>query len=157
MTFPRSRTLIGAMVLALAACGGGDGGTGPSGGGGTGGGGTGGGGTGRTIVANPSFATHIQEIFTRNGCTAAGCHGTSPQAGLDLRGSGAFAALVGVSSVNEPSRVRVIANDAQNSYLVIKLEGRQSVGTRMPQTGAALDNIDLTNVRNWINTGAPNN
>jgi hypothetical protein len=39
---------------------------------------------------------------------------------------------------------------------VIKLEGRQTVGGRMPQTGSPLDSIDLTNVRNWISQGALN-
>ena len=37
------------------------------------------------------------------------------------------------------------------------LEGRQSVGLQMPRGGTPLDNIDLTNIRNWINNGAPNN
>ena len=37
------------------------------------------------------------------------------------------------------------------------LEGRQSVGTRMAVTGAALDTLDLANVRNWIDRGALNN
>ncbi len=39
----------------------------------------------------------------------------------------------------------------------MKLEGRQSVGDRSPQTGASLDRIDVTNVRNWIAQGALNN
>ena len=45
--------------------------------------------------------------------------------------------------------------NALNSYLVQRLDG--SVGSRMPIGGAALDNIDMTNIMNWINTGAPNN
>jgi|TARA_B100001167_G_scaffold127020_1_gene79375 hypothetical protein len=55
--------------------------------------------------------------------------------------------------------VYVIPNDAQNSYLVKKLENRQGSGNgnRMPIGGSALDNVDLTNIKNWINTGAPNN
>jgi hypothetical protein len=40
---------------------------------------------------------------------------------------------------------------------VIKVEGRQSVGASMPQTGSPLDSIDLTNLRNWIDQGALNN
>ena len=32
-----------------------------------------------------------------------------------------------------------------------------TVGGRMPLNGTALDNIDLTNIKNWINNGAPNN
>ncbi len=55
--------------------------------------------------------------------------------------------------------IRVIANDATNSYLLKKLEGTQGSGNgqRMPLGSSALDNTDLTNIKNWINTGAPNN
>jgi hypothetical protein len=109
----------------------------------------------RTIKASPSFAADIQEIFTRIGCTASGCHGGSA-GGLTL-GSNAstnHASLVGVqSSVGD---VYVIENDAVNSYLVKKLEGTGS-GSRMPIGGSALGNIDLTNIKNWINSGAANN
>jgi len=65
--------------------------------------------------------------------------------------------LVNVNAAGAAGEVRVIPSDAQNSYLVVKLEGRQSSGTRMPQGGSALDNVDLTNIRNWINQGAANN
>ena len=46
--------------------------------------------------------------------------------------------------------VYVIPNDAQNSYLVKKLENRQGSGngSRMPIGGSALDNVDLTNIKN---------
>jgi len=66
--------------------------------------------------------------------------------------------LVGVTSPVS-SEVRVIVNDAANSYLVKKLEGTQGSrnGARMPFGAAPLDNIDLTNIKNWINTGALNN
>ena len=120
----------------------------------------GGGGGARVIKANPSFATDIQEIINRIGCNGAGCHGAAGgQAGFVL-GSDASVNrgnLVNVSSTSEPSFLRVEPNDAVNSYIVIKLEGRQSVGSRMPLGLPALDNIDLTNIKNWINTGAPDN
>ena len=113
----------------------------------------------RVIKSNPSFATDIQEIFTRIGCTAMGCHGDGTGAGMTL-GSNAganYGVLVGVPSTSEPNFNRVTPNDATNSYIVIKLEGRQGVGARMPFGGSPLDNIDMTNIRNWINGGAPNN
>ena len=114
------------------------------------------GGDDRVIISNPMFATDIQEIFTRTGCTASNCHGTSMQGGLGLASAGAsFADLVNVASTENPNILRVIPRDAPNSYLVLKLEG--SAGTRMPVGRAPLDNIDMTNVMNWINTGAPNN
>ncbi len=75
---------------------------------------------------------------------------------LDLRAEAAYSALVGVTATTEPI-VRVIPGDPDNSYLVMKLEGRQSVGVRMPLGFAPLDDIDLTNIRNWIAQGAKNN
>ena len=142
-------------VAALTACGGGDTGTNPDPG--NGGNNGGGGGVTRTVVDDPSFSTNIQEIFARRGCTSSGCHGAGFQASLDLRSSAAYAELVNVTSTQEPDFVRVIPGDPQNSYLVMKIEGRQNVGTRMPQTGGILDSIDITNIRNWIAQGAKNN
>lgn len=68
-----------------------------------------------------------------------------------------YANLVNVSSTGEPTLVRVLPNDANNSYLVIKLEGRQSSGGRMPLGGARLSAADLADIKNWINAGAQNN
>jgi len=110
----------------------------------------------RVILTNPSFATNIQEIFVRRGCTAGSCHGAAMSGGLGLASAAAsFADLVDVAAVENPNVVRVLPNDDANSYLVMKLEG--SAGTRMPQGQAPLDNTDLTNIKNWINTGALNN
>jgi hypothetical protein len=111
----------------------------------------------RTIQESPSFSTTVQEIFTRRSCNTAGCHGAARSAGLDLSTAAAFASLVNVASTSEPAFLRVAPSDPDNSYLVIKLEGRQAVGSRMPLTGGPLDNIDLTNIRNWIAQGAQNN
>ena len=115
------------------------------------------GGTPRTIKAAPSFATDINEILQRRGCSTSGCHGTGA-GGLTLSSSASanYAALVGVTA-NGQSIDYVVPNDATNSYLVIKIEGRQTVGQQMPLGSSALDNIDQTNIRNWIDTGAPNN
>lgn len=113
----------------------------------------------RTIKANPSFADDITEIFKRTGCADSNCHGNG--AGGLVIGSSASANYARLVNVTSPisGEVYVIPNDAQNSYLVKKLENRQGSGngTRMPIGGSALDNIDLTNIKNWINKGAPNN
>jgi hypothetical protein len=114
-------------------------------------------GGGREIKADPSFSSDIVEIFNRTGCSQSSCHGSASQGGLDLRASAAYGELVNVAAEGEPSKTRVIPGDAQNSYLVIKLEGRQSFGSQMPEGGTPLDNIDLSNVRNWITQGAQNN
>ncbi len=145
-----SYTLPLVAALTVSACGGGGSPTGP------GDGGNGGNGNTRVIKAAPSFANDIQEIFNRRGCTASSCHGSAQSAGLNLRAGSSYANLVGVDATSE-SKVRVIPGNADQSYLVIKLEGRQSVGARMPLGGAALDNIDLANIKNWINQNAVNN
>lgn len=113
----------------------------------------------RTIKANPSFANDITEIFMRRGCAGSNCHGNGA-GGLTISTSGSanHERLVNVTSPMS-GEVYVIPNDAQNSYLVKKLENRQGSGngSRMPVGGSALDNVDLTNIKNWINAGAQNN
>lgn len=110
----------------------------------------------REILADPSFSTTIQEIFERNSCATSSCHGSSRSANLDLRAGTSYGELVDVQATLE-SFLLVAPGDPEDSYLVIKLEGRQAVGSRMPLVGAALDEIDLTNIRNWIAQGAKNN
>lgn len=110
----------------------------------------------RTIKDNPSFANDIQEIFERRGCTNAACHGAAASAGLNLQTGASYNNLVNVMATSE-AIIRVIPNDADGSYLVIKLEGRQTVGARMPLGGQPLDQTDITNIRNWITRGANNN
>lgn len=150
MTHRRQIFLSFLLCSFLAACVGDDSPTGPD---------PDGGGDTRTINANPSFGTDIVEIFTRRGCTPSNCHGNGA-GGLTLTSSAATSHgnLVGVVSPTS-GEVRVIANDAANSYLVKKLEGNQGSGngSPMPLGGSALDNTDLTNIKNWINTGAANN
>ncbi len=140
---PRRGPTLVMLLLALAACGGDDGPTEPVD-------------PGRVVKANPAFAADIQEIFDRVGCSSSSCHGSAMRAGLDLRPGNAWASLVGVTATNEPI-LRVSPGDAEESYLVIKVEGRQTVGSPMPLGGTPLDDIDVTNLRNWIDNGAPNN
>jgi len=157
-TRPACRWRAAALALAVPlltapACGGGDGSSPTSPSPANPGPGAGG---GRTIQADPSFSSVVQEIFERRGCTQAGCHNNATVSGLTLARGASYAALVNVRAANEPI-VRVIPGNADGSYLVIKLEGRQAVGARMPLAGAPLDEIDLTNIKNWINQGAKNN
>ena len=113
------------------------------------------GGNTRQILTSPTFGANIQEIFERRGCTAANCHGTSAEGGLTLTSGSSYSNLVNIDATTDPSKKRVAPNDADNSYLVMKVEGR--AGARMPLGLGALDNIDIANIRNWIDTGAPNN
>ncbi|MEX2468067.1 MAG: hypothetical protein WD995_14240 [Gemmatimonadota bacterium] len=150
MTVRSVRALGSALVAAafLAACGGSD--DSPMA--------PGDGGDDRVVLMDPSFATDIQEIILRRGCSASQCHG-SGEGGMTLTNSASsnYNAWVGVESTSEPSFLRVEPGDPDNSYVVIKLEGRQSAGARMPLGASPLDDVDLTNIRNWIAAGAQNN
>lgn len=111
----------------------------------------------REILTNPSFVTDINSILLQRGCASGSCHG-SGAGGLTLNESATtnFSRLVGVQAVAELFQL-VEPGDAQNSYLVIKIEGRQTRGSIMPRGGSPLDAIDKTNIRNWIDNGASNN
>lgn len=105
--------------------------------------------------ANPLFAADIQPIFTAS-CATSGCHAGAGAAGLVLSAGQSYAAIVSVNSTQEPARMRVSPGDAANSYLVVKLENRQTVGGRMPPSGP-LAAASIQNIKNWINQGAINN
>lgn len=107
------------------------------------------------VKDNPSFAGDIQPIFTAS-CASSGCHGSGGQAGLVLTSGQSYAQLVNVDSTQDPTKKRVLTGDAANSYLVIKIENRQTVGTRMPPSGP-LSSTSVQNIRNWITRGANNN
>lgn len=137
---------LGAMVLAIAGCGGGSGegldangrplgeGDDPSG------------------PLTASFRSIQSHVFTPV-CT--GCHaGAAAPRGLRLDATNSYGLLVGVASSEVPSLKRVAPGDAANSYLVQKLEGHQAVGARMPLGGPYLDAQTINLIRQWIDNGA---
>ncbi len=110
--------------------------------------------------ASVTFAGAVQPIFTRN-CAFAGCHaGATPQMGMDLSSGAAYANIVGVASVQVPSMDRVVPEQPDSSYLVLKLEGTAGtvggVGTRMP-LGGQLTTAQIDTIRVWIAGGALEN
>jgi len=106
----------------------------------------------------PSFAEAVNPIFVSRGCTAGNCHGGGAgNMTLGATASTSYTSLVGVPAFAEPTLLRVKPGDAQASYLVIKLEGRQSSGARMPLGGAPLSAAEIKVIRDWIDLGAPNN
>ena len=113
----------------------------------------------------PTYSSISQNIFTstdnagRTACTQ--CHtnqGRVPAANLNLLPEFGHAQLVGVTSVFKPGAIRVVPGDAENSYLIHKLEGRADiVGQRMPRTaGPFLTEGQMLIIRRWINQGAQN-
>ncbi len=132
--------LVLALALATAGCNGG-GGTDPD--------------DSNGISQDPSFSNEIQPVFTTN-CASSNCHGAAESAGLSLESGEAYAELVNVTSTSEPEYVRVLPDRPDSSYLVIKIEGDQSVGSRMPLTGGPLSSDTIQLIRNWISAGAEN-
>lgn len=94
-------------------------------------------------------------IFTPR---CASCHtggGSSLPGSMNLSSESATrAALVGVASEEAPSLLRVAPGDPANSYLIHKLEGTQSSGSRMPLGGPFLDQATIDSVKEWIQAGA---
>ena len=108
----------------------------------------------RGIRETPSFATDVQEIFVRRGCSLSSCHGAA--ATIPLSSGLAYDALVGVPSRAEPG-ILVVPFNAGGSYLMRRIDGTQGIGSRMPLGGAPLDSIDAENLRRWIAQGARRN
>jgi len=112
---------------------------------------------GQPIPIVPPVQSDFQEIqdtvFTPI-CTQ--CHiGANAPQGLRLDAANSYALLVNVASGEVPALLRVNPGNPNQSYLVQKISGTQSVGGRMPLGQAALpqDRIDL--IRQWITAGAP--
>lgn len=83
------------------------------------------------------------------------CHsGANAPAGLRLDAANSYAMLVGVSSLERPGVLRVAPGDPNNSYIIHKLEGTQSVGERMPAGLPAVPQADINIIRQWITDGA---
>jgi hypothetical protein len=99
-----------------------------------------------------------QQVFTP---MCSGCHSgpTSDNlpGGMNLSSTAdSFAALVGVASLQVQLN-RVEPGDPDNSYLIDKLEGTQTVGSQMPQGGPFLEQETIDRIRQWITDGAENN
>jgi hypothetical protein len=75
--------------------------------------------------------------------------------GLNLEAGKAYENLVDVSSVEIPSMMRIVPGDADNSYIIWKLEDREGIlGQRMPLDLPALPSDQIEAIKTWINEGA---
>lgn len=112
-----------------------------------------------TAPTAPTLSLIQTQIFDP-GCAT--CHtdvGRTPFGGLNLKPGSAFANLVGVPSSGLPGAIRVIAGNANGSYLVQKIEGAAGIaGQRMPRNGPPfLTDAQVKMIRDWIAAGALNN
>ncbi|MBK6673101.1 MAG: TIGR03118 family protein [Proteobacteria bacterium] len=108
-----------------------------------------------TVVNAPSLATLQANIF---GPVCSVCHngaGAALPGVMNMSSSAStHAALVGVTSLEVPALKRVTAGDPNNSYVIHKVEGTQTVGSRMPVGGPFLSQTDINQIRAWIQAGA---
>ncbi|MEO1244831.1 MAG: Ig-like domain-containing protein [Pseudomonadota bacterium] len=107
------------------------------------------------VVLEPNLDS-IQSIVFGPTCATAGCHnGVSNAGGLNLSSADAsHMNLVGVPSSVDAARIRVIANDAANSYLIEKLGPMPGNGSQMPLGRPPLADADINVIRTWIDNGA---
>jgi hypothetical protein len=132
-----ARHVVPFVCCALAACG--------SGGGFVGSGGVVG-------PLEPNFNSIQANVFDQ---ICEHCHsGATAPAGLRLDAANSYASLVGVPSVEPSGLLRVAPGDANNSYLIRKLEGTAGIGERMPAGLPALPQSDINVIRQWIGDGA---
>jgi hypothetical protein len=157
------RLAIAIAALALAGCGAGNGSgldnNGNPLGSQAGGTGAGGGGGGFLLPPvpglQPTLASIQDNVFSID-CAVPGCHGgASAQQGLRLDAGFAYGNLVNVASPRDPSLIRVIPGDPDNSFIIRKLEGTQTLGDRMPDGGPYLPQSTIDAIRQWIANGAP--
>jgi len=74
---------------------------------------------------------------------------------MSLEAGHSATSLINVASVGDPPKVRVVPSNPDGSLLIMKLEGTQTVGLRMPRDGPpylSQETIDV--IRQWIADGA---
>ena len=99
----------------------------------------------------------IQDMIFTPRCALPGCHtGPNPQNNLDLTLGQSTANLINVPATWDASFDRVKPNDANNSYLYMKLiDDPRIMGVQMPKTGPLLTNEELAAIVGWIDQGGP--
>ena len=101
-----------------------------------------------------NFSAIQASVFTPS-CATAGCHSDADaRAGLSLTAQSSYAMLVGIASSQQAGLQRVNPGRPDISYLIQKLEGMAGItGGQMPP-GAALPQVDIDVIRQWITDGA---
>ena len=104
---------------------------------------------------SPTLSSIQREIFNPSCVEHHGEHAI--EGDLDLRDGQSYAQLVNHPAF-QVTLDRVEPNDPDNSYLILKVEGRPGiVGDRMPPSEPFLSSAQIDVIRQWINAGAQNN
>lgn len=105
----------------------------------------------------PATLTELTETLFTPSCVFGRCHITSaPAGGLSFTGRriSVHHALVGAPSETVPGRIRVVAGQPEQSYLIEKITtDTPASGTRMPPNGRVPDEF-VQRIRSWILAGA---
>ena len=111
----------------------------------------------RPVVIGPTL-DQIQAVVFGPSCATSNCHNSDARANLDLSNADlSFMELVGVTSVQQNNLLLVEPFNADNSYLIHKLENDPGISfAQMPPAGL-LDPAVIQEIRNWINNGADRN
>ena len=106
-------------------------------------------------VSLDSTLESIQEnIF--NAVCAVKCHKMPrPKKNLNLEQGHAYGNLVNVQSKELPKMLRVKPGDAESSYIIWKLEGRNGIRYKqMPLNLPQIPEVQIEAIKAWINNGA---
>lgn len=103
----------------------------------------------------PTLASIQANVLSVN-CAVPGCHGgAAAQQGLRMDPGFSYGNLIGVPSPRDPNLIRVIPDEPDSSFIIQKLEGKQTLGDQMPQGGPYLPQSTIDVIRQWIAIGAP--
>ncbi len=98
------------------------------------------------LVWNGRYSEHIQPIFDQR-CVS--CHGPN-RADKQLR----LDSYEGVMRGSEGGAV-VVPGSPASSVLLSTVDGTATGSSRMPPTGPRLSDVEIQNIRVWIEAGAP--
>ena len=106
----------------------------------------------------PTLSSIQINVFTPR-CAVSGCHVPGGAGPMSLELGKSFSNIVDVSSVERSNLKRVNPKNANDSYLIKKLEGAPDIlFDRMPQNGPPyLASEEVNVIRTWIYNGAQNN
>ena len=111
-----------------------------------------------TPALQPTFSSISAQVFDRICVNCHNAGGAQFAGGLRLDTGQAYIQLVNTPSTGRPAAVRVIPGNADDSYLIHKLEGRSDIaGSPMPLNASRLPQADIDMIRTWIAQGAQNN
>jgi len=102
-----------------------------------------------------TLAGNVQPLFSASCANSSSCHANAQTP--DLLPGRSWAATFGILSTENTDKLYVAPFDSAGSYLLDKILGIQSSGSRMPLGETPLDDTQTAAIRNWILEGAANN